>query len=503
MAQSKKIRDLLPRFDVQDLMSSGHKQKAGTGKSVATENSVKSAFAGLDFRRFIELAVFAFTAPAIGMLAFPNDPLGIGSGFPWVVVGPVIFAARYGVTWGAACALAAIIAILYPHAAYTGQYGLAIAAAIGTMVLSVIVGDSSTHWRTRAGQSTAENQYLRHRLKEFSNDYHVLKVSHGQLEEYMAGQKLSLRQALQQLKPVLSTNRDGLEAGEELMAVFAQFCSVQVAGLYTMKSDTVVEPRAVAKHGNMGDLPTFDRILNVAIKERKLVSIKLATLADDQHVDGLLAAVPIADSDNNLHGVLAIRDMHFMAFQQENLNLLSLLAGYIGDMITRSRGSGQSQGSWFMAEMDTALRFARTHSVQSALLSLRLKRFDRDDDVAEFISTNLRSLDASWQPKTKDGSHTIFILLPLLTEAQSEGYVARLVAAVQSEFGIGLDKIVRSCRAMQLDSSIKQSDCVAFLQGKEVKKKANARYLMQATTLGQNDGQKTPGGDETAKKKVA
>ena len=186
---------------------------------------------------------------------------------------------------------------------------------------------------------------------------------------------------------------------------------MQVAGLYTMKSDTVVDSRAVAIHGDMGELPMFDRILNVAVKERKVVSIKLATLADDQHVDGLLAAVPIADSDDNLHGVLAIRDMHFMAFQQENLNLLSLLAGYIGDMLTRSQGSGQSQGAWFRAEMDTALRFARTHSVQSALLSLRLKRFVRDEEVANFISTNLRSLDASWQPKAKDGSHVVVLSL--------------------------------------------------------------------------------------------
>lgn len=506
MALLEKLSSRLPRFDARELMSHGRPlKKAGSKSAPAKSDGTKSDVVRPDYRRFIELIIFAFTAPIIGMVVFPGDPLGISSGFAWAAVGPVIFAARYGVTWGATCALAAVLVILYPHAAYAGQFALAVALAIGTMVLAVIVGDSSTNWRKRAGQASAENQYLRHRLKEFSNDYHVLKVSHGQLEEYMAGQKLSLRQALQQLKPVLSTNADGMQAGEELMAVFAQFCSVQVAGLYIMKSDTVIDPQAVATHGNMGELPMFDRILNAAIKEQKLASIKLSTLADDQHADGLLAAVPIADSDGNLHGVLAIRDMHFMAFQQENLNLLSLLTGYIGDMLTRSRGSGQSQGAWFMAELETALRFARTHSVQSALLSLRLKRFDRDADVADFISTNIRSLDASWQPKTKDGSYTVVILLPLVTEAQAEGYVARLVAAVQKEYGIGLDKIVRNCRAMQLDSSISQSDCLAFLQGKEVKRQANARYLMQAQTPGAKgqDVGSNPAQNQAAAEKAA
>jgi len=460
-------------------VSSESKNKKGaTASGGSTQNLVTTP----DYKRFIELAVFALAAPLIGILLFKGDPLGLNSGFPWAVVGPVVFAARYGVTWGAVCALAAVFAILYPHAAYAGQFGLVVTLAVGTVILSIIVGDSSTNWRRRASQSGAENQYLRHRLKEFSNDYHVLKVSHGQLEEYMAGQKLSLRQALQQLKPVLSTNKDGLQAGEELMAVFAQFCSVQVAGLYAMKSESVVDPKAVAIHGNMEELPVFDRILNAAIKERKLVSIKLETLAEDKYSDGLLAAVPIADSNNRIHGVLAIRDMHFMAFQQENLNLLSLLAGYIGDMLSRSRGLQQSRGAWFMAELDTALRFAHTHSVQSALLCMRLKRFDRDDEVAELISTNMRSLDASWMPKTKDGSFVIVVLLPLVTEMQAEGYVARLAGVIEKQYDLGLDKIVRSCRVMKLDSSIKQADCMAFLQGKSLGKRASVKDALPSAS---------------------
>jgi len=142
------------------------------------------------------------------------------------------------------------------------------------------------------------------------------------------------------------------------MAVFSQFCSVQVAGLYAMKNEKLIDNNAVAIHGNMGELPQFDNLLKVALKERKLVSVKLEALAEDKHQEGLLAVVPIVDSNNNVHGILAIRDMHFMAFQQENLNLLSLLGGYIGDMLSRSRGLANSRGAWFMAEVETALRFA-------------------------------------------------------------------------------------------------------------------------------------------------
>jgi len=420
----------------------------------------------VDVKRVIEMLIFALAAPIAGMLLFADDPLGINSGFPWAVIGPIIFAARYGVTWGAGCALVGILAILYPHSAYEGQFALTIAMAVGTLVLSIIVGDASSNWRQRAGQASAENQYLRHRLKEFSKDYHVLKVSHGQLEEYMAGQKLSLRHALQQLKPVLSTNKNGMEAGAELMAVFSQFCSVQVAGLYAMKNEKLVDTNAVAIHGSMGELPQFDNLLKVALKERKLVSVKLEALAEDKHQEGLLAVVPIVDSNDNVHGILAIRDMHFMAFQQENLNLLSLLGGYIGDMLSRSRGLANSRGAWFMAELETALRFARTNSVKSSLLCMRLRKFDGSEAVAESISTNLRSLDASWQPKTRDGGELIVILLPLITQSQAEGYLGRLSENVQKEFGVGLDKVVTQCRVLQVDKSVSRDDCVAFIQNK-------------------------------------
>ena len=130
----------------------------------------------------------------------------MNAGFPWFILPPVIFAARYGAVWGFLCALAASAVLAYPFAAYTGNLSQLIALGVGTTILSIIVGDYASAGKKQSAQEYAENQYLRHRLKEFSKDYHILKVSHGQLEEFMAGQRLSVRQALQQLKPLLTTN---------------------------------------------------------------------------------------------------------------------------------------------------------------------------------------------------------------------------------------------------------------------------------------------------------
>ena len=311
--------------------------------------------------RALELLAFAVTVPLAGRLLFPTDPLGLDAGFPWVALGPAAVAARYGVGAGLITALLAIATFAWPSAAHAGRADELATLAGGTLLLALVVGDLAGGWRRRGLRAEAGNEYLRHRLEEFSTDYHVLKVSHGQLEEFVAGQRTSLRGALLALRPALAAggeNEGGLADGRALMAVFARFCSVQVAGLYAMRNDTLVDPAALAVHGEMGDLPLFDPLLRRALAERRVVSVKLESAAAEQHGSALLAVVPIVDSRNRLHGVLAIRDMHFMAFQQRNLNLLALLAGYVGDLIARGGGLDDAPAERFVAELDTALRFA-------------------------------------------------------------------------------------------------------------------------------------------------
>jgi len=417
-----------------------------------------------NYARVVELVVFAALFPVLGLLLFSNDPLGIHSGFAWAAALPMVFAARYGSSWGFACAMfSAAVFYVVGGMAYEDQGTALLTLAVGTLIMCVVIGDVVATWRTRSARAEAENEYLRHRLKEFSNDYHVLKVSHGQLEEFMAGQRLSLRQALLQAKPMLGAGPDGLKAGSDLMPIFAQFCSVQVAGLYAMKNETHLNPTPVAVHGKMGELPLFDPLLQLAIKERELVSVKLSSHATDLHKAGLLAAVPIVDSQGLLHGILAVRDMHFMAFQQENLNILALLGGYVGDLLTRSRGAAQSRTAWFLAELNTALRFARTSDVTSALLCLQFEQTEHVDIVSKMVSTNIRSLDSSWFPETADGSTTVVILLPLTVESHCNAYLRRLGQSVRDEFELELQDLLADVTTKQISNNDTQESCLAFI----------------------------------------
>ena len=414
-------------------------------------------------QRVLELVFFAWLLPAGGLLIFPDNPTGLLSGFPWVIAGPLLFAARYGSGWGVSCGLMTGLFLLFPFAPYTALATQHSVLAIGTLVMSLVVGDAATAWRKSSQKAEAENQYLRHRLKEFSTDYHVLKVSHGLLEEYMAGQRLSLREALQQLKPVLTSGERGIEAGNELMAVFSQFCSIQVAGLYAMSDAKLVDKTPIATHGDMFELPVFDPLLRAAISTHEVASIKLESLAENHHESSLLAVVPLVDTDGHLHGVLAIKDMHFMAFQQQNLNLLALLGYYVGNQLTRSRGAALSRADWFLAELDTVLRFAHSHSTESALICLNFSTADGNERIAEFISSGIRSLDASWIIEGDDQTPVLSVLLPLMSETQTHAFLQRVNSAVSEEFGVALIDVLQGTAMQMITAADSRVTCLAFL----------------------------------------
>ncbi len=414
--------------------------------------------------KVIELVVFALIVPVVGHLFFRNDPVGMNSGFPWIIIPAVVFAARYGGVWGFICATVTAATLAYPWAAYAGQTSSLIALGVGTIILSILVGDYASAGKKQSAQEFAENQYLRHRLKEFSKDYHILKVSHGQLEEFMAGNRLSVRQALQQLKPMLSTTTsDELKAGSELMAVFAQFGAVQVAGLYGVKGKDRIDPKPVSTHGAMPELNLFDPLIKLAVESRQLVSVKLEAQANETVESELLAVVPIIDSHNHLHGVIAIKDMHFMAFQQENLNVLALLGSYVGDMLTRSQSAGESQGGWFMAELSNAVRFAQGNGVQSSLLALRLKPTEQTQFVIDFLSENVRSLDSAWQPNVEKGGTSVVILLPLMNEAQGQTYLQRVSKKLFDEADIDLSEVTELVSTKQIKKRDTAETCMAFI----------------------------------------
>ena len=428
-------------------------------------------------RKLVETACFALAAPLVGALAAPADPLGLDAGFAWAIVPPTVLAARYGSVWGVACALLTGLACLAQAGAYAERPFALVALVVGTLVATLAVGEIALAWRRRSARAEAENAYLRARLEEFSNDYHVLKVSHGLLRDSLAGRRMSLREALQRLERAVPEARSGTGDGAsfgpgfagnaELMAVFAHFCSVQVAGLYAMRGPGVVAPEPVAEHGSMGALPSFDPLLRAAIAEGKAVAARPDAPAAEADERALLAVVPIVDSGGLLHGVLAVREMHFMAFRRENLNLMALLGAWLGDRFGRAGGFAASPEDHFAAELDAALQRVREFEVPATLVRVRTGAHPRAADVAAFVARDIRSLDRARVVADADGVPVVALLLPLSAEGDARDYARRMRCAVRERFGVDPGELVGEVRVRELDADDARADCLAFVTGRD------------------------------------
>ena len=427
-------------------------------------------------RKLVETACFALAAPLVGALAAPADPLGLDAGFAWAIVPPTVLAARYGSVWGVACALLTGVACLAQASAYAERPFALAALVVGTLVATLAVGEIALAWRRRSTRAEAENAYLRARLEEFSNDYHVLKVSHGLLQDSLAGRRMSLREALQRLERAVPEARTGDGDGSasfgpgfagnaELMATFAHFCSVQVAGLYAVRGAGTVAPEPVAEHGSMGALPSFDPLLRAAIAEGKAVAVRPDAPAAETDERALLAVVPIVDSGGRLHGVLAVREMHFMAFRRENLNLMALLGAWLGDRFGRAGGFAASAADHFAAELDAALQRVREFEVPATLVRVRTSAHPRAADVAAFVARDIRSLDRARVGSDADGVPVVALLLPLSAERDARDYAGRMRHAVRERFGLEPSELVGEVRVRELDADDAREDCLAFVAG--------------------------------------
>jgi len=192
--------------------------------------------------------------------------------------------------------------------------------------------------------------------------------------------------------------------------------------------------------------------------------MKLEALAENHHEQSLLAVVPLVDTEGHMHGVLAVKDMHFMAFQQQNLNLLALLGYYVGNQLTRSRGEALSRADWFLAELDTVLRFAHSHNTESSLLSLKFYDNSAGEEAASYVSESIRNLDSSWIVKADDGAPVLCLVLPLMTETQCVAFLKRIDRNMLEKYDLSLNDMLIGSMVRQITDTDTQATCLRFLE---------------------------------------
>lgn len=387
----------------------------------------------------LETLAMVIGLPALGFWIRPADPLCVHAGFPWLIIASLLPALRYGFAYGFFSALVLngyLGAAAHFHILGVEQFPLQY--GIGVLLSSMLAGEFTDLWTKRIDQQHIINDYQHMRLEEFTRSYHLLKVSHDRMEHRLAAGTVSLREALMGLRRRLMQSRGcealNQESGDYILQLFADYVAVRVAAVYRVDPSGVLLPDPVAalgrpRHG------TQDEIVRFALQEGCLMSIRDVLDQPPEAHEGPLAAVPIIDVNRYVHGVVVIDDMLFLSMQEENLRLLAVIGGHIGDMLSLATIRGaDADSARFMRETQRAILNLRYHGLPAMLVCMKLPEGELGREIETLLRRQRRGLDCLWVRESQSW-RTLLLLMPLTGLAEYEGYYKRVEETLREQFG--------------------------------------------------------------------
>jgi hypothetical protein len=283
------------------------------------------------------------------------------------------------------------------------------------------------------------------RLEEFTRSYHLLKVSHDRMEHRLAAGTVSLREALMGLRRrlMLQASDETLTAdsGGRILRLFADYVSIRIAALYRVDGSNNVANDPVATLGQLKIDPNHEMI-SLVLQKGCLVSVRDIIERQEAMEDSPLAVVPLIDVNDRIHGVLVIEDMLFLSLQEENLRLLAVLGGQIGDMLAlaSSHTGTDADSARFVRETQRAIINQRLFDLPAMLVGISLPPEDQGKEIETLLLRQRRGLDCIWVRENEAGRE-ILLLMPLTGPLEYEGYQKRISQILRERFGQSIEEL--------------------------------------------------------------
>jgi hypothetical protein len=406
---------------------------------------------------WLETVVITLGAIGLGVVFQRDNPFQVGGEFPWIWFAPVLIALRYGVAPGFVSSMILIASWkLMDHLSETHE-SFPEQLFLGGLILSMLCGEFSAAWSGRLRRAEETKHYLDERLSRITLRHLLLRLSHDRMEQEIMTKPVTLRDALGGLRQLTSEQSGSrMPASLSLLQLLAQYCQLESAAIF-VSSDEKTYARA-SEIGAPPALRADDPLLTYALERQTLSHLLIEGLSDVELPSPFLVIAPILTSDKKLLGVLAIDRMPFLALNEENLQMLSVMLGYYADCVNEAEGSRQffelfpGAPADFAAEFSRLLQLERTYSINSHVVVLV---FENDDNGRHAIAQLMhirRGLDIPWQVKV--GNRILLAnLMPLANDAAVDGYLLRIETILKESLGLNLeDWSLNSTRIGMADS---------------------------------------------------
>ncbi|KLV05384.1 hypothetical protein ABT56_11740 [Photobacterium aquae] len=357
--------------------------------------------------------------------------------FFWPLFGPLLISLRYGFAKGFTCSLftTAGLATVMNITGYIEYYPLSL--AIGTIMVAMIAGEFQDYWHNINRRHQLDHQYMSQKLESFTQNYHLLKVSHDQLEQRTAGQTVSLRSSIHALHKLASQHAEHRieHLGQPFLNLLAEIGGIEVAGIYKITDDKI-DSMAYAVLGDRHQLVKDDPMLQDMLHSKHLLSpAKLK--ADQIHKSRYQLCIPLLDTHGTLQAAIVAESAKFFMLTPANVALLSLVANHAADLLSNQIVTPilqPHQNDLFMSYLKRASYNKRHYGADSSVVVC----IDSDGTHKHALDNAIgyrRGADVYWSCRTRNNQPALAVLLPLTSVYDAQLYINRLQELLNAQIG--------------------------------------------------------------------
>ena len=348
--------------------------------------------------------------------------------FFWALVGPLLISIRYGFATGVICSLLVIAGIASILNLLGSLEVFSFSLSVGMVLTSMVAGEFRDIWHEKNQKYSLDHDYMRQKLESFTKNYHLLKVSHDQLEHRIAGQQISLRSSVNQLQEIVLKNPDHRfeQLCHPFLHLIADIIGLEVAGIYQMK-DGEIQPDSFITLGDDHQLDLEDGML-VDMFETKMLLTPSKLAANEVHKSRYQACIPLLDTSNNLQAVVIAEKTKFFLMTPSNIALLALVSNYAADLLNDDLTVPvlePAQLPLFQQYMQRAKENKRLYGADSCLVVFSNIPVEYKKVLGEIINYR-RGADVYWNCLTKARGAGLVVLLPLTSVWGAQQYVERI-----------------------------------------------------------------------------
>ncbi|MCP3176796.1 MAG: PelD GGDEF domain-containing protein [Desulfuromonadales bacterium] len=392
---------------------------------------------------WVESLVIVLVVLGLGFFLRPQDPFFFQADFPWLWFAPLLVALRYGMA--PAMMSIVLLAAAWLLARWAGHVAgdFPLLPIAGGALLTLVSAQFSTVWNQRLRRAKQVASHAEERFEQLSRAYFMVRQSHDRLEQNLISKPVTLRQAMMDLRQLLSRTGGGLqrETATELLGILSTYCSLESAAIHEVVNEKVTaEPLAFCGRGGL--FVEDDQLLKAAMESGNMAYQAANRLRREERSHYLVTA-PVRSSSGNLYGMLTVTEMPFMELHRETLQVLAVLIAYVADHAEAVSAAKPILDVYpdcsgpFAAELLKMVRLHRELGVPSTLVRVSIPTMPQLENICTVLKDQQRGLDHTWQRHTPAGVQFI-TLMPFAGMGAAEGYRTRISEILVRRFRFSL-----------------------------------------------------------------